>query len=232
MKEAMKRLITSATKIAAAIFLSMLGVAIVVGIYLWAHSIYKEREAKPYQEAREWTNDLSNHLGMKLTAKTKLVSETLYVIVRLDGYPAYLDHKQNDNGTITLHFVDSDGFIIHSRTIKIREMLTRVDDNHSKSGLRTQYDTYVALDSYKQFADLKADWTLITRSLEVNKVLPALEKPKQTIVLDHCEPNIDGKERLRRLGLHGQVRQTAPHAYTAGGRLLSLYSNGDLLDCR
>lgn len=46
---------------------------------------------------------------------------------------------------------------------------------------------------------------------------------------DHCAPNLSRAERLKRLALKGNVRETGLHTYTAGGGFVSFYNSGDSL---
>lgn len=50
--------------------------------------------------------------------------------------------------------------------------------------------------------------------------------------LDHCSPDLSKAERLERLGLKGELRQTRENSYQAGQYSLSFYSDGGLLFCR
>lgn len=49
---------------------------------------------------------------------------------------------------------------------------------------------------------------------------------------DHCAPNLSRAERLKRLALKGNVRETGANTYTAGGGFVSFYTGGDsLMQC-
>lgn len=54
--------------------------------------------------------------------------------------------------------------------------------------------------------------------------------PTEELVEDHCAPDISRAERLKRLGLRGELRQTGDNSYRAGQYGVSFYLN-DLLTC-
>lgn len=48
---------------------------------------------------------------------------------------------------------------------------------------------------------------------------------------DHCAPNISRDERLKRLSLKGNVRQTGANSYNAGSSYVQFSYTGDLISC-
>ena len=100
-----------------------------------------------------------------------------------------------------------------------------VGPDGKKTGLRTQFEDYIDLDTYARFNRLVVEWTLDTK---------LQEKPNwqsAPIVLDHCAPNLTRSERLKRLAQHGNVRQTGSGAYAAGNHRLHFFDDGSLLNC-
>lgn len=61
----------------------------------------------------------------------------------------------------------------------------------------------------------------------------SVEEPaKENLVLpDHCEPNLKKSERLRRLALHGVVRETGYNTYSVGNFEI-YFSGNEVISCR
>jgi hypothetical protein len=175
---------------------------------------------------RDWPVDLKDNLGITLTAKSKVVSRKLLVSVRVDGHPEYMSAPQNREAVFTLHFLDSDGFKIHSKIMPLQGFSGVVGPDGKRIGLRDQYEDYIDLDTYARFSRLVVEWTLDTTP--ESKPPAATEAP----VLDHCAPNLSRSERLKRLGQHGKLRQTGMGSYAAGRHTLDFFDDGTLMHCR
>lgn len=227
----MKSFLLAATKLATGLFLAGLALAIVIGLCAWAAKSYEHRQAQQYESIREWSADLSENLGLRLHAKTKVVSGRLLLSVDADGYPAYLADprlaEQNRKAQLILHFMDSDGFRVLSQPIKLSGFSAIVGTKGEKVGLRTQLEKYVSIKEYKRFESLQVEWTLET------KIPPAQVSDVQEDqrLLDHCAPGISREERLKRLSKYGKLRETGVGSYSAGGRSATFFYDGTLLNC-
>jgi hypothetical protein len=225
----MKKFLLSAARIATALFLAGLALGVVVALGAWGKQAYEENKARPYEIVKTWEADIPVSLGVKIEAKTKLVSDQLQVALSVNGYPAYLSDPRlaeiNKNGNFTIHFVDADGFKLFSNEFKISEFTRIVGDNGENIGLQAQSNNYLDLDKYKRFSRLEVLWRLET------KLTPtaAVATPSQ---LDHCAPNLSRTERIRRLSSYGELRETSAGSYSAGRRQLTFFYDGSLLDCR
>lgn len=227
----MKSFLLAAAKLATGLFLAGLALAIVIGLYSWATKSYERRQAQQYEFTREWSADLSENLGLQLHAKTKVVSGKLLLFVDVTGYPAYLSDprlaEKNRKAHFILYFIDSDGFRVLSQPIELSEFSALVGPKGEKIGLRTQLQKYVSIEEYKRFQSLEVEWTLET------KIPPAQVSDLQEDqrLLDHCAPGISREERIKRLSKHGKLRETGVGFYSAGGRSVSFFYDGTLLNC-
>ena len=221
-----KGFIKSTTKTATAIFLAFVGIGLVAAIGTWGVSLYQAKQAQPYEELRSWDVDLTENLKLTLKARTKVVASRLLTAVQFIGYPQYLSNPLNKNGSLTLHFLDKDGFKIHSKEIKISDFSSIVGPDGKKTGLNSQFEDYIDMETYKRFTQLTVEWILDT---EAPKEPTGREDPT---VLDHCAPNLSKSERLKRLAQYGTVRETGNDSYSAGTRSLHFFYDGSLLNCR
>ena len=217
--------VKSTSKVALAIFAALLGLGIVGAMGTWAVTSYQAREAKPYEEVREWDVDLTKNLQMKLKARTKVVSEMLMASFRFSGFPPYLSLPVNQNAGFTLHFLDKDGFKVHSKEMKFSDFSSIVGPDGKKVGLDIQTQDYMPVEKYKRFDRLTVEWTFQT---EVPKEPQWEDAP---VLLDHCAPNLSRAERLKRLAQYGTVRETGTGSYSAGGRSIHFFYDGSLLSC-
>lgn len=48
---------------------------------------------------------------------------------------------------------------------------------------------------------------------------------------DHCAPNLSKEERIKRLGLKGNIRQTGANSFNAGSNYVQFSYYGDLINC-
>lgn len=215
----------STSKVALAIFLALLGLGIVGTLGTWVVTSYQAREAKPYEEVRNWEVDLAENLHMKLKARTKVVSNTLMAAFRFSGYPPFLLFPKNSSAGFTVHFLDKDGFKVYSKDVKFSEFSNIVDRDGKKVGLDVQIQDHMNVDEYKRFDRLTVEWTFQTETPTEPKWQDA------PVLLDHCAPNLSRAERLKRLAQYGTVRETGTGNYSAGGRSVHFYSDGSLLSC-
>lgn len=228
----MKSFFLAAAKLATGLFLAGLALAITISLYSWVTDSYKNSQAKQYETIKEWSADLSTNLGLQLQAKTKVLSGKLLLSVDVVGYPAYLTDprlaERNQKAQLIIYFVDQDGFRVFSKPIELSEFSGIIGTKGEKVGLRTQLQEYVSIEDYKRFRHLQVEWTLET------KVSPelALNVKKDQGHLDHCAPNISQAERLKRLSMHGELRQTGSGSYSAGYRSVHFFHDGTLLNCQ
>ena len=206
-------------------FLALLALAVVIGIFIWAKDNYNRQQAKPFEEVQNWSFDLKDTLGVEAHARTKLVSNTLLTTIEIIGYPKHFSDSRNTNAFLIFDFLDEDGFKITSKSVKISEFTNMVDSNGEKAGLSYQFDEYLDQEQYKRFNQMQVSWNLLTKA----EPLPA---PPIT-TLDHCAPNISKTERLKRLAQYGTVRQTGEGQYSAGEHSVDFFTyDGSLINCR
>jgi len=219
-----------AFKIATAIFLSVLALAVVGGI-LWKASDFLEKEAaKQYETPKEWSVDLTKNLQVQVGAKTKVVGGQLFMSIRVDGYPAYFSEPPlsipNSQRHFTLSFADKDGFKLFEKDVPLNEMTKILGANGKVGGLEYQFNQYTGVDDYSKFAKLNVGWNF---EVELPKAVSSVD-PVISYTPDHCAPNLTRKERLRRLGLSGAVRETGYGEFTAGSRSI-LLSEETVISC-
>lgn len=231
----LKNFMTGVAKVATAIVLAILVLAVLgYGISEYRDGARK-REAKPFEEVKTWAPQLHESLGMKLLARTKLVDGLLYAEFVLDGYPPYLSapglRERNAERHITVEFRDGDGFKVFEKSVEIREFNTIVGKDSAPAGLRHQFTQVVSVDDYKRWANAQVGWNLDTKPFDADAYLAAADakpgvRPQAKPALDHCEPGLSKAERLKRLAQHGTVRQTGMGEYHAGARSVVYLSDG------
>ncbi|NWL18842.1 hypothetical protein [Pseudomonas umsongensis] len=228
----MKSFLLAAAKLAISLFLAGLALTITIGLIFWGTKSYENSQAKQYETIKEWSTDLTANLGFQIQAKTKVVSNQLLLSINVDGYPAYLSDprlaQQNEKAQIIVHFVDQDGFRVFSRPIGLSAFSYIVGAKGEKIGLQTQLKEHVSIEDYKRFQHFQVEWTLQTEAPPEPAPIAEVEKRR----LDHCAPNISREERLKRLSMHGELRQTSSNAFSAGDRSLMFGFDGKLLICR
>jgi hypothetical protein len=219
----------STMRLASAIFISILALALVFGGGLFAYNKWEKSKAKEYEAVKQWTVDLQSFLQFSLVAQTKLVDERFLMMVNTDAYPQYLkDPRQsakNTNRIILLNFVDKDGFKVFSKSIAVKDFSTTVDGTGTPIGMSFEASDYMDVRTYSSMSKLNVEWT-------VDTVIPAAAPLSIVPTKDHCAPNLSKDERLRRLGEYGIVRQTGEGSYAVGSHSLMFLSyNNSLLDC-
>ena len=223
----------SAFKVATAIFIAVFAVSM-AGWGAWkVQDTWAKEDAKQYEAVKLWPVDLKENLQLTLLARTKLVDGRFFAEVNFDGFPPYLSDprlmEKNRSASISLLFQDKDGFKVHSKSIQIAEFSSIVDAKGKKSGLSYEFDEYMSPDTYVRFKRLGVQWTLDT-------VLPASIDSTSSVEgpnVDHCAPNLSKAERLRRLALHGTLRQTGDGMYSVGHRSLHFFTyDSSLLNCQ
>jgi hypothetical protein len=230
-----------AFKIAVALFLAAIGLAIAGGI-VWKAIDYSDKQAaKQYEAPKDWNVDLTKNLQLQLRAKTKLVNGQLYVSIFVDGYPAYLSESplsiENSQGLFMLAFIDKDGFKLFEKNVPLNEMTKVLGPNGKVGGLGYQFSQYTGIGDYPNFAKLDVGWNFNVESPKA----PASVAPAKTFdpdaylagknKLDHCAPNLTRAERLRRLAQYGTVRETGYGEFSAGGKSIML-SEGTVISCQ
>jgi hypothetical protein len=220
----MKEFFKASLRTAIAIFLALIALAIVIGIFTWAKDYYDKEGAVEYEKVRNWEFNLKDNLGVEAHAKTKLVANNLLASIEVIGYPKYFSDPRNKEGYLNIEFLDIDGFKVITKSVKISEFTTIVGGNGESFGLSYQFEDHIGLENYKRLYHMQVGWNLITEA-EVQK--PVAEK-----ILDHCAPNISKSERLKRLEKHGTLRETGNNTYTAANHSVSFLSyDGELLNC-
>jgi len=218
-----KDFVRSTFKIALAFVLAFVAIGAIILFAEWAKDKYDKKQAEPYEKVVTLEHDLKETIGMKFHVKTKLIDERLNVRVDAEGFPAFLKKPWNIDGEFTLHFLDSDGFIVYARVVKLEEFSTRVDDGGRTNGLHVQFSEGMDVGKYARMKSLKVGWKFDTTDEP-----KAAAKPE---VLDHCAPDLSKAERLKRLAQHGKVRENGGGSYSAGERSLTFLSDATLFRC-
>ncbi len=221
-------------KLALAIALAfVIAAAIVAGGYTFIDDREKARlraDAEPYEKVARRQIDLKKPLDLAFTVETKVVEGNLYVSIKADGHPKYLQHPTNRSNGFILEFYDRDGFKLYNKFIPVKEFTTIVAEQNP-TGLSFQFKEFISLNDYKRFSSASIGWTvdekLIPATAQPN--LPAPSKPTVASP-DPCAPGLPKSERLRRLAALGDVRQLANDSYSAGGRRV-IFSGDYLISC-
>lgn len=221
-------------RLAIAIFVSFLALALVVTAALWYVDYRKRQEAKPLEEMKFWNIDLPGNVDLKFVVRTKLIDGKMMCVISAVGYPNYLRAPLNQEREFYFEFQDADGFLLYSRAVKVSDFTGVVGSDGERTGLNYQFSDYVGVDSYSRFSRFDVKWNL---NLEpVSKLAPidppaAVEPSAKGPQLDHCAPDLSRNERLKRLRQHGDVRETGRNGYAAGDRSLLFSYDGSLLYC-
>lgn len=224
---AIKDFLKGTFRVAAAIFVALVGLAAVVAIYLHIKESREFEAAKPYEAIKDWQFDLKQPLGVGVQARTKLVAGRLLVSIEVTGHSKYFVDPRNREGSLNFEFLDKDNFKVVAHPIKISEFTTIVGKNGEPIGLQHQYDEYFDLERYRQLSRMQVGWNLVTEPQ------PAVEAQTAKPTLDHCAPGLSKAERLKRLAQYGQLRETGTGSYAAGGRSVTFFEyDGSLLGCR
>jgi hypothetical protein len=224
----LKDFFKTSARIAVAIFLTLVGLAIAFGVFSWVKTAYDEEQAKPFEEVRNWEYDLDS-IHVISQARTKLIMSNLLVSVEIVGYPKYFSDTRNSNGYFIFEFLDKDDFRIISKEVKLSEFTTLVGDDSKETGLSYQFEEYLGLEEYKRFSRMQVKWNLITEAVAPKPV----SEPEPQPVLDHCAPNISKAERLKRLAQYGAVRETGTDEYSAADHSVTFFHyDGSLMNCQ
>lgn len=229
----LKNFMTGVAKVATAIVLAILVLAVIgYGISEYRDSA-RQREAKPFEEVKIWSPPVHEALGMKLRARTKVVDGMLYVDLTFQGYPQYLSlpsmRSKNADRWIKVEFLDHDGFKLFDKTVAIKEFTSIVGPDAKPDGLQYEFTQMVSLDDYKRWASAQVGWNVDT---EVPKAVAWQDAPEVKPLLDHCAPGLSKADRLKRLAQHGTIRQTGMGEYQAGGRrLVYLGDSAEMYSC-
>jgi hypothetical protein len=218
MKEFFKRTI----KIATAIFIALIALAVAVGIFAYIKQQHERAEAAPFEKVHEWYSDASR--GLKVKARTKLMNSSIWTSIEVTGYPEYLAYPWNASRSLNFIFIDQDGFTVLTKSVPLSEFTSNVDGNGKKTGLAYEFKEFMGLQTYKQIGRLQVGWNLMTDAPE--------DAPQAKAVADPCAPGLSRQERIKRLAQYGEVRETGKHDYTSGGHTVMFGYDGDLTYCR
>lgn len=225
-----KEWFASIRKLTAAIFLSILGVLLVVTVYGYAVDFYKSQKNQKYEKIQDWNYDLSM-IGIKVSARTKLVDDNLYFSVKMDGYPEYLNAPANRGRDFIFQFRDADNFVIFEKRVALSDFATQVDEKSKPIGLNYQTTQFMNTSTYEKFKLFYVQWTFDATTKKQNPA-PVAINPKGEQA-DHCAAGLSRAERLRRLALTGTVRETSYQTYSNGKHFVEFLSSGsDILNCR
>ena len=220
-------------KMTASLFIAALGVMLV----LYAFDAFQKIKNEKYETAVEWTDDLKV-IGFAAKAKTKVVNGEMYVQLSFDGYPNYLKNpsflQKNRDSEFIISFIDNDKFDLFERRIKVSQFSTRVNDNGKPIGLLYQFTAPIDTAIYAKFHTLAVAWTFdaaISDAAQNAARAPKGDNLTSSEATDHCAPGISRSERLRRLALHGPLRETSKDSYISGSRAVSFFSDGSVLLC-
>ncbi|MGE0349840.1 hypothetical protein [Hydrogenophaga sp.] len=226
----MKEFFRGAAKIAVALVVAVVALALLGAIANYSFEAYKKRQAEPFEVTKVWTKDLSQHLGMNMMARTKLVDDSMYLFANFVGAPTFLTDPRlaarNRDGAITVSFADADGFKLHEERIPLSAFTAILNDKGEKAGLEYQSSQFFGMEKYARIAEVDVSWTIETAPIAA---IAPKEKPD---LPDHCAPNISRSERMKRLGAHGQIREAGKDHYEVGARSLVFFYDGSLLTCR
>ncbi|HEX2541504.1 MAG TPA: hypothetical protein VHM00_10525 [Caldimonas sp.] len=133
-----------ALKIAAAIVLTIVALAILGSIAAYMYKAHEKSGAQPYEAAKRWSFDADEILGLKFTGKTKVVDSRLYADLQFEGNPPYLKYAANSSpnskASISVVFKDKDGFKVYEKSVGLREFTTMIDKGVPR-GLTYEYDS-------------------------------------------------------------------------------------------
>lgn len=220
----------SSLRLATSLFLAALALGLAAGVAFFIYDRWQRFQAREYETPKIWNADLQSNLQFKLKAKTKLADGQMFIMVKTDAHPSYMNYaKKVKDAALVLNFLDKDGFKVHSTTLPLESFMTTIDGAGKAKGLNYEESTRMAVANYASFTKLHVKWNFETDypSEALNNPLPA------TRFLDHCAPKLAKAERLRRLGQYGEVREVGLGTYEAGDKRISFFeSDNSLLDCR
>lgn len=224
---AIKEFLKGTFRLAAAIFLALVGLAAAVAIFLYAKESRELEAAKPFEAVKSWQVDLDDPLGVGIQARTKLVAGRLFVSVEVTGHPKYFVDPRNREGTLHFEFLDKDDFKVTTHPVMISDFTTIVGEQGEPIGLQHQYEEDFDVERYRQLSRMQVGWNLVTEPQ------PAVEAQTAKPILDHCAPGLSRAERLKRLAQHGQIRETGRGSFAAGGRSVTFFEyDGTILNCQ
>lgn len=225
---AVKDFFQGTIKTAVAIFLALFAVVIVIWLFNFAANQIEERRAKPYEEVKVWSKDLSSALGMKFSLKTKLVNGKLLARLDAEGNPPFLSDpamfaKNADKGFL-VQFVDTDGFKVWEKPVTMSEMSQIILDGNSIGGYKANFEGFMSTDSYARIDNIHILWTLTTEN-------PRNQNQEDApTLLDHCAPGLSKAERLRRLKTKGELREVGYETFEAGQHSVTFHG-ASLISC-
>ena len=218
----------SIRKLTAAIFLSLLGLLVVISFYGYAVDFYKSQKNQKYEKIQDWNYDLSM-IEVKASAKTKVVDDRLYFSVEIDGYPEYLNASINKGRDFIFQFVDGDNFVLFEKRASLNEFTKNVDAKGNPIGMRYQTTQFMDTSTYEKFKAFIVLWTFDT-NVKKQPSAPVATNP-QGDQTDHCAAGLSRAERLRRLALNGKVRETGSNSFSAGNKSVMFSYDGGVLYC-
>ena len=141
---AIKDFLKASARTAVAIFLALLALTIAIAGFTWGSDKYEKQQAKPFETVKEWKINLKEPLSLDLSARTKLVDGRLLAQIEVTGFPPYLSAPKNRDAQFTIEFVDSDGFSVFVKPIKVSAFTKIVGKGDDVAGLSHQFDDYLA----------------------------------------------------------------------------------------
>lgn len=163
----LKSFFLGTAKIAAAIFITIIALAI-VGWGVYSFSTYREEvKNAPLGTPKVWSSINIGALGnSRLSLSTKWNDERMSYQFEMRGYPKSLaaQFESQHPYTIkepgfTMTFLDKNGFKLFEEELPLSKT-TRVVGNDGKPvGLAAKGNTYVSADSYRQAATWEVTWT-------------------------------------------------------------------------
>lgn len=214
-------------KLGVSLTMAFVALAAICAVGYWAYTYPERQQAKAAEAVRNWSNDLSSNLGLKLLARTKLTDGRMHAALDFAGYPDFLKLPKNRSRGFNLEWKDADGFTRIRKFVPLSEFASNVDGKGQLEGLAGEFSEYVSIADYSAIAKLEVGWTL---DIETPPERTAVPQPAADVLSDHCAPGLTRQERLRRLARHGGLRETGYNTYSAGSHTVTL-SGAEVIYC-
>lgn len=226
----MKGFLIGAARIATALTVAGIVLAALGLAATWGYESRQKRKAAPYEVQKFWGQDLTQHLGMKLVARTKLVDSQMLLVAQFVGSPTFLNDRllaeRNRDAYINFQFSDADGFKLHEEKVDLSSFTSNLNDKGEKAGLEYQSSKYMDPEQYARIAQIGVTWNINTTPDPV-----AAQSLPETQFADHCAPGISRAERMKRLATRGRVREEGYNTFAVGTRSVTFSYEGGVLSC-